>query len=57
MASPHVAGLGAYLIALENISGAAVCDRIKELAMDKIQNPGQGTTGALIYNGAGSGGN
>ncbi|KAL1953731.1 hypothetical protein VTO42DRAFT_2330 [Malbranchea cinnamomea] len=52
MASPHVAGLGAYLIALEGISGGSVCDRIKELAQPVVQ-PGPGTTNRLIYNGSG----
>ena len=43
MASPHVAGLAAYLMALENITGVeAVSNRIKELA---------GQTGAAVKGG------
>ena len=53
MASPHVCGLGAYLIALEGISGGSVCDRIQELANAAISNPGRSTTNKLIYNGSG----
>ncbi|PGH16840.1 hypothetical protein AJ79_01484 [Helicocarpus griseus UAMH5409] len=52
MASPHVCGLGAYLIALEGISGGAVCDRMKELASSAVSGVPSGTTDKLIYNGA-----
>ncbi|PGH09501.1 hypothetical protein GX51_00606 [Blastomyces parvus] len=52
MASPHVCGLGAYLIALEGISGGGVCDRMKELANSIITGAPSGTTDKLIFNGA-----
>jgi subtilisin family serine protease len=55
MASPHVAGVGAYLMALERIAPGAVCDRIKELAIDTIANPGRRTTGKLLFNGVAAG--
>ncbi|EAS27902.3 subtilisin-like protease [Coccidioides immitis RS] len=53
MAAPHIAGMGAYLIALENITASAACDRIKELGLEVINNPGAGTTNKLTYNGNG----
>ncbi|KAK2734220.1 Secreted subtilisin-like serine protease sub5 [Myotisia sp. PD_48] len=53
MASPHVAGVGAYLIGLEGISGDAVCSRIKALGQAAVSNPGSGTTNKLLYNGSG----
>lgn len=52
MASPHVCGLGAYLMALEGISGGRVCDRIKQLGIPVVR-PGPGTTNLLAYNGSG----
>lgn len=55
MASPHVAGLAAYLMALENISGAkTVSDRIKELAQATgatVKNNVRGTTSLIANNG------
>lgn len=52
MASPHVAGLGAYLMALEGVRGEAVCKRIKELATkDAIKNVPSGTTRDVVFNG------
>ncbi|EGD86731.1 subtilisin-like protease 6 [Trichophyton rubrum D6] len=53
MASPHVCGLGAYLIGLGKQGGPGLCDTIKKMANDVIQSPGEGTTGKLIYNGSG----
>ena len=55
MASPHVAGLAAYLMALEGITGVqAVGDRIKELAQGTgaraIGTP-RGTTTLIANNG------
>ena len=55
MASPHVAGLAAYLMALEGITGVkAVSDRIKALAQgtgaNVIGNP-RGTTDLIANNG------
>lgn len=54
MASPHVAGLAAYLIAAEGLRGnAQLTARIKELAQPNIvRNPGQGTPNTFIWNGA-----
>jgi subtilisin family serine protease len=54
MACPHVAGLAAYLMALENITDpAAVSARMQELAKATgavVTDPGKGTTNALIAN-------
>ena len=55
MASPHVCGLAAYLMALEGVSGAkAVSDRIKELARQtgaSVINNAPGTTNLIANNG------
>ncbi|KAK5662680.1 hypothetical protein OQA88_8596 [Cercophora sp. LCS_1] len=55
MASPHVAGLAAYLIALENLSGyQQVTARILALATpNKVGDPGVFTPNLLGYNGSG----
>lgn len=55
MASPHVAGLAAYLIAAEGLTGSkAVTARILTLAIPNIvSNPGTGSPRVLIYNGSG----
>jgi len=57
MACPHVVGLAAYLIALEDLqSPAAVIQRMKELSLPGIvTNPGRDTVGNLAYNGAAGG--
>lgn len=56
MASPHVAGLAAYLMALEGITGVqAVGDRIKELAQGtgaRVRGSPRGTTTLIANNGA-----
>jgi oryzin len=58
MASPHVAGLAAYLIALEGLSGPdEVTKRIKELAVGVVSDPGASTVDSLIFNGVGGEGN
>lgn len=55
MASPHVAGVAAYLMALEGITGVqAVGDRIKELAQDtgaRVKRNVQNTTPLILNNG------
>ncbi|EEQ92425.1 hypothetical protein RJZ56_002987 [Blastomyces dermatitidis] len=51
MAAPHAAGVAAYLMAIENISGGAVCDRLKELARDSVKGAPEGTTRKLLFNG------
>lgn len=55
MASPHVAGLAAYLMALEGITGVkAVSDRIKELAGETgatVKGNVRGTTSLIANNG------
>ena len=58
MACPHVVGLAAYLIALEDLqSPADVVQRMKALALPGIvTNPGADTVGNLAYNGADGGG-
>ncbi|KAI1977741.1 Secreted subtilisin-like serine protease sub9 [Ophidiomyces ophidiicola] len=53
MAAPHVAGVGAYLMALEGISSNQVCDRLKSIAQPRIQNAGQDTTAKLLNNNSG----
>ncbi|KAF3481670.1 alkaline serine protease [Arthroderma uncinatum] len=52
MASPHVAGMGAYMIGM-GANPRQVCDRLKQLANAAIRNPGSGTTNRLLYNGSG----
>ncbi|KAI9646143.1 Subtilisin-like protease 2 [Ciborinia camelliae] len=56
MATPHVAGLAAYLIALEGLSTpAAVVARITALATsDLITSPGSGSPNLIAYNGNGA---
>ncbi|KAK4229213.1 subtilisin-like protease 6 [Podospora fimiseda] len=55
MASPHVAGLAAYLMALEGITGVQqVSDRIKQLAAAtgaRVLNNVRGTTNLIANNG------
>lgn len=53
MASPHVAGLAAYLISKEGLSGAQVTRRIKELAQHGVvRGSGPGSPDAFVWNGA-----
>ena len=54
MASPHIAGLGAYLLALEgNKSPTALCSRIQTLATrNALSSIPSGTVNYLAYNGA-----
>lgn len=56
MATPHVAGLSAYLIALEGLSSpGAVANRLLALATNGvITNPGAGSPNRLAYNGNGA---
>lgn len=55
MASPHIAGLGAYLLGLGSASVDTLCDAIKQIAnKDKI-DPATlhaDTVNALAFNGA-----
>ncbi|KAK4098653.1 subtilisin-like protein [Parathielavia hyrcaniae] len=55
MAAPHVAGIAAYLMALEGITGVqAVADRIKELAQQtgaRARGVPRGTTTLIANNG------
>ncbi|KAK3305429.1 serine protease [Chaetomium strumarium] len=55
MASPHVAGVAAYLMALEGITGVQdVANRIKELAQASgatVKNNVPGTTNLIVNNG------
>lgn len=53
MASPHIAGLGAYYIALDGVSGGDVCDHIADKANSGVQQPGPDTTDKLAYNDSG----
>jgi subtilisin family serine protease len=53
MATPHVAGLAAYLLSFENISTDGLCERIVELSgKGKITGIPSGTVNALAFNGA-----
>ncbi|ESZ93713.1 hypothetical protein SBOR_5898 [Sclerotinia borealis F-4128] len=56
MATPHVAGLSAYLIAFEGLSTpAAVVARLKALANSGlITSPGSGSPNLIAYNGNGA---
>jgi hypothetical protein len=56
MASPHVAGLGAYLLGLEGKqTPAALTSRIQTLSTkSKITGIKSGTPNSLIYNGNGA---
>lgn len=56
MATPHVAGLAAYLIALEGLSSpAAVVARLKALAISgAVTRPGSGSPNLIAYNGNGA---
>lgn len=57
MASPHIAGLGAYLASFEGITGpAALCNRIIALATTGvITGLPSGTANRLAFNGNPSG--
>lgn len=56
MATPHVVGLGAYLMALEGVSAGATCARIQALATkNKITGLPSGTANLLAFNGNPSG--
>jgi subtilisin family serine protease len=54
MASPHVAGLVAYLQGLNGgLSAAAVISQIKTLATSgSVTSPGSGSPNLIIFNGA-----
>jgi cerevisin len=53
MASPHVAGLGAYLLGLGAGQVATLCDAIKGMAQkDVISGVPNNTANLLAYNGA-----
>lgn len=56
MASPHVAGLAAYLIALEGLTTpASVASRIIALATTgRVTSPGTGSPNRIAYNGNGA---
>jgi subtilisin family serine protease len=55
MASPHVAGLAAYLIALEGINEDAVLPRLNTLATPgKLLNLDKSSPNLLAYNGNGA---
>lgn len=55
MATPHIAGLAAYLFALEGSSNpAALCGRIQSLSTkNAISDIPSGTVNYLAYNGNG----
>ncbi|WEW55493.1 hypothetical protein PRK78_000924 [Emydomyces testavorans] len=53
MAAPHVAGVAAVLMSVEQLQVSQVCDRIKQLGNAVVTNPGPGTTNKLLYNNSG----
>lgn len=54
MASPHIAGLGAYLLGLGSQSPAELCSYIAETANTGVLSGlPSGTVNALAYNGGG----
>lgn len=54
MASPHVAGLGAYILALEgSYSGKGLCDRLVQLSTQNAVTDVNGSPNRLAYNGNG----
>lgn len=57
MASPHIAGLGAYVAGIEGFPGSvALCDRLRQLAAsNRIGGIPGGTVNLLAYNGNPSG--
>lgn len=55
MATPHIAGLAAYLIALEGPrSPAALCQRIQSLSTKNVITNVAGSVNYLAYNGNGA---
>jgi subtilisin family serine protease len=53
MATPHIVGLAAYLLAFENRGTAGLCERIVELSLKgKITGLPAGTPNQLSYNAA-----
>ncbi|KAK4224664.1 peptidase S8/S53 domain-containing protein [Podospora fimiseda] len=55
MAMPHVAGLAAYLIAKENLSGqVAVTNRIITLSLKNMVGDAKGSNNRISYNGSGA---
>ncbi|OQO06625.1 Alkaline protease 1 [Cryoendolithus antarcticus] len=54
IATPHIAGLAAYLLGLEGGSTAGLCSRIRSLAQSGIlTGVGSGSPNLLAYNGNG----
>lgn len=52
MATPHITGLGAYLLSLEgDRDPIALCERIQELATQDVVADSQSTNNLLAYNG------
>ena len=51
MSSPFVAGLAAYLMALEGGIGRDMCARIQELALEDVIDDTEGSVNLLAYNG------
>ncbi|OAA70334.1 proteinase T precursor [Cordyceps fumosorosea ARSEF 2679] len=56
MATPHIAGLAAYLAGLEGVKGGAICDRIIALSTQGVLSGiPAGTSNRLAFNGNPSG--
>jgi len=52
MATPHVAGLGAYLLGLGKTDVGDVCEAIREMATkDLLEDVPEGTENLLAFNG------
>jgi cerevisin len=57
MASPHVAGLGAYLLGLGKTKVEDMCETIREMAIkDVVEDLPEDTENLLAYNGVGGAG-
>lgn len=53
MATPHIAGLGAYLLALEGGSAGTICGRIQTLSTKNVlRGVPSGTVNYLAFNNA-----
>lgn len=56
MATPHIAGLAAYIAGLEGGSGGQICSRLQQLASSNILSGiPAGTVNLLAFNGNPSG--
>ncbi|KAL9058644.1 MAG: hypothetical protein Q9162_001651 [Coniocarpon cinnabarinum] len=52
MATPHVTGLGAYLLSFSMVSPQGLCQEIREMADRGVSGGGDGSPDRIAYNGA-----